>query len=196
MPIDLRATSPSRSGTFRLLKLFPLLRPQQRRHRHGARDRGRVGTGAGWAPAGWGWGWQRRRHRQRRGTIRGRQRCEGPGGGAAAIAATEDAQGPDRGAVLIQAIIRKDGTVDNFKVLRGLGHGLDESAIKTIASKWRFRPGTLNGVPVDVQANIEVFSACIRGSGGGSIVMAISARKKGYKSEINITPTSISSWSC
>lgn len=60
------------------------------------------------------------------------------------------------GAVLIQAIIRRDGSVDSFKVLRGLGHGLDESAIKTIASKWRFRPGTLNGVPVDVQANIEV----------------------------------------
>jgi protein TonB len=45
------------------------------------------------------------------------------------------------GIVLIQAIIRKDGTVDSFKVLRGLGYGLDESAINTIATKWRFRPG-------------------------------------------------------
>ncbi len=60
------------------------------------------------------------------------------------------------GIVLIQAIIRKDGTVDSFKVLRGLGYGLDESAINTIATKWRFRPGTFNGSPVDVQANIEV----------------------------------------
>jgi len=60
------------------------------------------------------------------------------------------------GIVLIQAIIRRDGTVDSFKVLRGLGYGLDESAINTIATKWRFRPGTLNGSPVDVQANIEV----------------------------------------
>jgi len=60
------------------------------------------------------------------------------------------------GIVLIQAIIRKDGTVDSFKVLRGLGYGLDESAINTIATKWRFRPGTFNGAPVDVQANIEV----------------------------------------
>jgi len=46
--------------------------------------------------------------------------------------------------------------VDSFKVLRGLGHGLDESAIQTIASKWRFQPGTFNGTSVDVQANIEV----------------------------------------
>jgi len=38
--------------------------------------------------------------------------------------------------------------VDSFKVIRGLGYGLDESAINTIATKWRFRPGTLNGVPV------------------------------------------------
>jgi len=60
------------------------------------------------------------------------------------------------GVVMIQAIIRRNGTVDSFKVIRGLGYGLDESAIQTIASKWRFKPGTLNGVPVDVQANIEV----------------------------------------
>jgi periplasmic protein TonB len=60
------------------------------------------------------------------------------------------------GVVSIQAIVRKDGTVDSFKVIRGLGFGLDESAINTIATKWRFKPGTLNGVAVDVQANIEV----------------------------------------
>jgi len=60
------------------------------------------------------------------------------------------------GIVLIQAVIRKDGSVDSFRVLRGLGYGLDESAINTIATKWRFRPGAMHGVPVDVQANIEV----------------------------------------
>jgi TonB family protein len=60
------------------------------------------------------------------------------------------------GIVLIQAVIHKDGTVDSFKVLRGLGYGLDESAINTIATKWRFKPGTYRGEPVDVQANIEV----------------------------------------
>jgi TonB family protein len=60
------------------------------------------------------------------------------------------------GIVLIQAIVRKDGSVDSFKVLRGLGYGLDESAINTIATKWRFKPGTINGAAVDVYANIEV----------------------------------------
>jgi TonB family protein len=59
------------------------------------------------------------------------------------------------GIVVLQAIIRKDGTVDRIKVLKGLGYGLDESAINTIAA-WRFKPGTLNGNPVDVITNIEV----------------------------------------
>jgi TonB family protein len=70
---------------------------------------------------------------------------------------TEDARKARiEGLVLIQAIIRKDGSVDSFRILRGLGYGLDESAINTIATKWRFKPGTMNGAPVDVQANIEV----------------------------------------
>ena len=60
------------------------------------------------------------------------------------------------GLVLIQAIVRKDGSVDSFKIVRGLGYGLDEAAINTIATKWRFRPGTYNGQPVDVQCSIEV----------------------------------------
>jgi TonB family protein len=60
------------------------------------------------------------------------------------------------GAVLLQCIIRKDGAVDGIKVLRGLGYGLDESAIETIATKWRFQPGTYKDEPVDVSISIEV----------------------------------------
>jgi periplasmic protein TonB len=60
------------------------------------------------------------------------------------------------GQVIIQAIVRENGTVDSFKVLRGLGYGLDESAINAIATKWRFKPGTKNGTPVPVLVNIEV----------------------------------------
>jgi TonB family protein len=60
------------------------------------------------------------------------------------------------GILLLQLIIRKDGSVDSPKVLRGLGYGLDESAIRTITEEWRFQPGTLNGKPVNVMANVEV----------------------------------------
>ncbi len=60
------------------------------------------------------------------------------------------------GTMLLQAIIRKDGTVGEIRILRSLGYGLDESALDTIRNRWRFEPGTLNGQPVDVQANMEV----------------------------------------
>jgi len=60
------------------------------------------------------------------------------------------------GVVSLQAVILKDGTVTSFKILNGLGYGLDNSAISTIASKWRFNPGTLDGAPVDVIVKIDV----------------------------------------
>ncbi len=61
------------------------------------------------------------------------------------------------GVVVVECIVRKNGSVDTIKVIRSLGYGLDESAVKTIATKWRFRPGTRNGEPVDVRAHVEVF---------------------------------------
>ncbi len=60
------------------------------------------------------------------------------------------------GTVMLQAVIRRDGTVGDAKVLKGLGYGLDESAINTLRNKWRFKPGTLDNRPVDVLATIEV----------------------------------------
>ena len=55
-----------------------------------------------------------------------------------------------QGTVMLNATIRKDGSVDNIRIARGLGYGLDESAIHTVATKWRFRPATQNGSPVDI----------------------------------------------
>jgi TonB family protein len=60
------------------------------------------------------------------------------------------------GIILLQAIIRKTGQVTDTKVVRSLGYGLDESAIETVTKEWKFEPGTLDGQPVDVQANIEI----------------------------------------
>jgi TonB family protein len=59
------------------------------------------------------------------------------------------------GIVILEAIVRKDGSIDQIKVLQGLGYGLDESAISTIKNEWKFQPGTLNGQPVDVRIFIE-----------------------------------------
>lgn len=60
------------------------------------------------------------------------------------------------GSVVVEFVVRKDGTVGNCKILQGLGYGLDESAINTMTTRWRFQPGTFKGKPVDVVAVAEV----------------------------------------
>jgi TonB family protein len=60
------------------------------------------------------------------------------------------------GIVHLQCIVREDGTVGDFRVLKKLGYGLDESAIGTIATRWLFIPATYQGKPVAVQIDLEV----------------------------------------
>jgi TonB family protein len=59
------------------------------------------------------------------------------------------------GQVLLELVVKEDGTVDNIKLLRKLGYGLDESAIATVKT-WKFRPGTEDGKPVPVRVTMEV----------------------------------------
>jgi TonB family protein len=54
-----------------------------------------------------------------------------------------------QGVVVLECTIGKDGTVKQAKVLRGLPLGLTESAQDAV-KKWRFKPSTLNGKPVEV----------------------------------------------
>ncbi len=53
------------------------------------------------------------------------------------------------GTVVVEAIVNKQGLVEQAKVARGLGWGLDEAAVNAI-QQWRFDPATLGGEPVDV----------------------------------------------
>jgi TonB family protein len=60
-----------------------------------------------------------------------------------------------QGTVLLKVVIDTDGTAKNIELVRGLGYGLDEKAALAIG-QWVFKPGTNGGVPVPVQAQIEV----------------------------------------
>jgi TonB family protein len=60
----------------------------------------------------------------------------------------------------ISATIRANGTVDRFEVIRGMGYGMDEAVINTIATKWRFKPGIKNGAPIDMKGVIEARFRC------------------------------------
>ena len=60
------------------------------------------------------------------------------------------------GIVLLECIIRTNGRATDFRLLRRLGSGLDEAAVKEISDNWKFTPATLKGKPVSVRAKIEV----------------------------------------
>jgi TonB family protein len=59
------------------------------------------------------------------------------------------------GTVVLAVVVDVDGLAHDFKLIKGLGYGLDEAAA-TAVSQWRFEAGQRNGVPVPVLATIEV----------------------------------------
>jgi TonB family protein len=59
------------------------------------------------------------------------------------------------GEVLLEVMFGANGQSQVNRVVRGLGHGLDESAT-TAASQMRFKPALRNGVPVDSTAIVHV----------------------------------------
>ncbi|MGI9103800.1 MAG: TonB family protein [Terriglobales bacterium] len=59
------------------------------------------------------------------------------------------------GTVTLYAVIRKDGTVGEVKVLRGVDERLDENA-RLALSRWKFRPATKHGAAVDLEAVVQI----------------------------------------
>jgi TonB family protein len=59
------------------------------------------------------------------------------------------------GEVALQVVFQADGTIHVLRVVRGLGHGLDEAA-QQAALRVRFKPATRGGVPVDTNATIKI----------------------------------------
>ncbi len=59
------------------------------------------------------------------------------------------------GTVILYAVIHRDGTVGEVRILRSVQGRLDESA-KTALSRWKFRPGTKNGEAVDLEAVVQI----------------------------------------
>ena len=59
-----------------------------------------------------------------------------------------------QGIVIVSAVLRKDGRVTDIQVVRTLGHGLDQEAIKA-AHQTKFIPGQKDGKPVNVKMILE-----------------------------------------
>jgi TonB family protein len=59
------------------------------------------------------------------------------------------------GTVVVEAIVREDGSLKVMRVLRSVDPALDESAIKAL-EQWKFKSGTRDGKSVNVKLNLEV----------------------------------------
>jgi TonB family protein len=69
---------------------------------------------------------------------------------------TEDARQRNlSGDVVMEIVVRTDGSVGDVKILQGLGGGLNERATQAVR-QWRFTPAHRQGAPVDVIVEVAV----------------------------------------
>lgn len=60
------------------------------------------------------------------------------------------------GQVIASFVIRKDGTMDSIKIVKGIGWGCDEEVIRVLKLMPVWKPATQNGVTVNTRFNIPV----------------------------------------
>ena len=69
---------------------------------------------------------------------------------------TEDARRRNiEGEVVLEIVVRRDGSVGDVKLINGLGSGLNDRAIAAV-KQWRFLPAKRLGAPVDVIVEVAV----------------------------------------
>jgi TonB family protein len=69
---------------------------------------------------------------------------------------TEDArQRSISGAVVLEIVVRRDGSVGDIKILQGLAGGLNDRAVQAVR-QWRFSPAHRQGAAVDVIVEVAV----------------------------------------
>jgi len=73
------------------------------------------------------------------------------------IAATIDSvRSRTFGKVRLSAIVTKSGGIQDLKVVKGLGRGLDKRALEGVKNSWTFLPATKNGEVLDSSIYMEV----------------------------------------
>jgi TonB family protein len=60
-----------------------------------------------------------------------------------------------QGEVLLEVVFTANGQLQILRVVRGLGHGLDEAAVRA-AEQMRFKPAMREGKPVDSKATLHI----------------------------------------
>ncbi len=60
------------------------------------------------------------------------------------------------GRVFVTFVVETDGSITDVKIVRGIGAGCDEEAIRVVKSMPRWVPGKQRGTPVRVQFNLPI----------------------------------------
>lgn len=61
-----------------------------------------------------------------------------------------------QGRVFVGFVVEKDGSITNVRVLRGIGGGCDEEAVRVVQSLPKFKPGKQRGNPVRVAYTLPI----------------------------------------
>ena len=61
-----------------------------------------------------------------------------------------------QGKVFVGFVVEKDGSISNVRVLRGIGGGCDEEAVRVVQTLPKFKPGKQRGNPVRVQYTLPI----------------------------------------
>ena len=61
-----------------------------------------------------------------------------------------------KGRVTVQFIVRTDGSLDEFNVLKGLGFGCDEEVIRLVKEGPKWSPTTEDSVPIESEVRVRV----------------------------------------
>ena len=67
----------------------------------------------------------------------------------------DEARREIEGEVVLEIVVKRDGTVGDVRVVEGLGGGLNERATAAV-KQWRFTPAKRFGTPVDVVVEVSV----------------------------------------
>jgi protein TonB len=60
-----------------------------------------------------------------------------------------------QGDVLLEIVVRRDGSVGDVRIVKRLGHGLDQRAVDAVR-QWRFNPARRHGTAVDVLVEVAM----------------------------------------
>jgi TonB family protein len=61
-----------------------------------------------------------------------------------------------QGTVIVEFIVKSDGSVKNARIVRGIGSGCDEEALRVVKQMPKWNPGTMRGKAVNVAFNLPI----------------------------------------